>query len=243
MELLTITHRDFTMYIECGKFSGIWEKAKGNVGEANLLSTYTWTDGVESVVRGDETLVCGEKAQAVFFDNAEYPIWVEFNKHVDDAQFGSMLQSDNERFTFRKDVLAGFINYGNDIGRSELNIIYRIGKDTRRFTFGYEVLSTKLNYHEHWKKIVEDIESEYRMLALDYMKRTFHGFSPDVKGDTPRTDMVEHICGRAGEIHPCLPQHNRASAPQTARICGISACRQIETCSGGHGKRTGRAPV
>ena len=47
------------------------------------------------------------------------------------------------------------------------------------------MLSTKLNYHEHWKKIVEDIEAEYRMLALDYMKRTFHGFSPDTKGDTP----------------------------------------------------------
>ena len=49
-------------------------------------------------------------------------------------------------------------------------------------------MSTKLNYHEHWKQIIEDIESEYRMLSLDYMKRTFHGFSPDISGDTP--DLV-----------------------------------------------------
>ena len=47
------------------------------------------------------------------------------------------------------------------------------------------MLSTKLNYHEHWKTIIEDIEQEYRMLSLDYMRRTFHGFSPDVSGDTP----------------------------------------------------------
>ena len=51
--------------------------------------------------------------------------------------------------------------------------------------FGFDVLSTKLNYHEHWRKIIEDIENEYRMLSLDYMKRTFHSFSPDTKGETP----------------------------------------------------------
>lgn len=185
MEQLTIEHRDFTMYVECTKFDGIWDKAKRNVGEGNLLSTYTWTEGVESVKKDGKPLECGGKAPAVFFDNAEYPIWVDFKVDVDNAQFGSMLQSDNEHFTFRRGVLAGFINYGNDIGRSELNIIYKVGTEIRRFTFGYEVLSTKLDYHSHWKKIVEDIEHEYRMLSLDYMKRTFHGFSPDVNGDTP----------------------------------------------------------
>ena len=46
-------------------------------------------------------------------------------------------------------------------------------------------MSTKLNYHEHWKAIIEDIEQEYRMLSLDYMRRTFHGFSPDASGETP----------------------------------------------------------
>ena len=46
MDLLTIQHEDFTMYIECTKFDAIWNKAKGNVGEENLLSTYTWSEGV-----------------------------------------------------------------------------------------------------------------------------------------------------------------------------------------------------
>ncbi len=185
MELLTIEHEDFTMYVECSKYEAIWGKAVRNVGEDNLLTTYTWTDGVKSATIGDEPLENGSQAKAVFFDNAEYPIWVDFNKEVAHAQFGSMLQSDNERFTFRKKTLAGFINYGNEIGRSELQLIYNIGKEQKHFKLGYEVLSTKLNYHEHWKKIVEDIEAEYRMLALDYMKRTFHGFTPDTTGDTP----------------------------------------------------------
>ena len=185
MDLLTIRHEDFTMYVDCTKFDDIWNKAKSNVGEKDLLSTYTWSEGVVSVKRNGEPIVKGEKSPAVFFDNAEYPIWVDFKKHVEKAQFGSLLQSDNEKFTFRGSTLAGFINYGNDIGKSELNIVYQTSATTKRFTFGYEVLSTKLNYHEHWRKIIEDIEQEYRMLSLDYMKRTFHGFTPDRNGETP----------------------------------------------------------
>ena len=190
MELLTIEHRDFTMSIECSKFDAIWDKAVRNVGEENLTSTYSWSDGVVSVVRQDEdgneqSISHGEVAPAVFFDNAEYPIWVEFGNHVRSARFGSILQNDNENFSFRKGILAGFINYGNDIGKSEILIDYKVGSELRHFRFGFDVLSTKLNYHEHWRKIIEDIESEYRMLSLDYMRRTFHGFSPDTEGETP----------------------------------------------------------
>ncbi len=185
MDLLTIQHEDFTMYVECSKYEAIWGKAVRNVGRENLLTTYTWTDGVKSAMLNDEPIENGKQAQAVFFDNAEYPIWVDFGTHVSKAQFGSMLQADNDRFCFRGHTLAGFINYGNEIGRSELQLVYHTGKEQRNFKLGYEVLSTKLNYHEHWKKIIEDIEAEYRMLSLDYMKRTFHGFSPDTKGDTP----------------------------------------------------------
>lgn len=185
MDLLTVRHLDFTMYVECTKFDGIWNKAKRNVGEENLMSAYTWSEGVESVdINGRQLAASGEQAPAIFFDNTDYPIWVEFKKHVENAQFGSDLQNDNDRFSFRGHTLAGYINYGNDIGKSELNFVYQVGTASRRFTLGYEVLSTKLNYHEHWKKIVEDIEEEYRMLSLDYMRRTFHGFTPDTKGET-----------------------------------------------------------
>lgn len=173
------------MYVECSKYEAIWGKAVRNVGEDNLLTTYTWTDGVKSATIGDDALENGSQSRAVFFDNAEYPIWVEFGSHVSKAQFGSMLQADNDRFSYRGHTLAGFINYGNEIGRSELQLVYNIGKEQKHFKLGYEVLSTKLNYHEHWKKIIEDIEAEYRMLSLDYMKRTFHGFTPDTTGDTP----------------------------------------------------------
>ena len=190
MELLTVRHADFTMTIECGKFDAVWTKAKNNIGEQALHSTYSWTEGVASVTlntdEDERQIEKGETAPAVFFDNADYPIWVvEFADYVKDAQFGSELQGDNERFTFRRHILAGFLNYGNEIGKSEIHLIYETKEGTRRFTFSFEVLSTKLDYHEHWRSIIEDIEAEYRMLSLDYMRRTFHGFSPNQSGETP----------------------------------------------------------
>lgn len=190
MELLTIEHKDFTMIVECTKFDGIWNKAKSNVGEDKLYSTYSWSEGVVSVKRilnadHEIDIEQGVPALATFFDNADYPIWIEFKDYVKDAQFGSILQNDNDRFSFRRHILAGFINYKNEIGRSETQIIYKVDKETRTFRFGFEVLSTKLDYHEHWRAIVEDIEREYRMLSLDYMRRTFHGFSPDKNGEHP----------------------------------------------------------
>ena len=190
MELLTIRHRDFELSIECTKFDVTWEKAKNNVGEEALQSSYSWSDGVESVVflKGSDKempIEQGVRAKAVFFDNTDYPVWVDFKDYVKDAQFGSILQGDNERFTFHRHILAGYLNYGNEIGRSEIRLIYKVGNETRRFSFSFEVLSSKLDYHKHWKAIIEDIEREYRMLSLDYMRRTFHGFTPDKNGETP----------------------------------------------------------
>ena len=190
MELLTIKHQDFKMIVECAKFDDIWHKAKSNIGEECLHSTYSWSEGVSSVILsnyiGEEiTIENSQQAPAIFFDNTDYPIWVEFKDYVKKAQFGSILQSENEKFTFRRQILAGFFNYGNEVGRSEIQLIYQVGAETRSFVFSFEVLSTKLNYHEHWKAIIEDIEQEYRMLSLDYMRRTFHGFSPDASGETP----------------------------------------------------------
>ena len=82
MELLTIKHTDFTMTIECGKFDAIWAKAKNNIGEQQLFSKYSWTEGVLSVIRhtdkGEQQIENGKSADAIFFDNADYPIWVEF---------------------------------------------------------------------------------------------------------------------------------------------------------------------
>ena len=87
MELLTIKHQDFEMIVECAKFDDIWYKAKSNIGEECLHSTYSWSEGVSSVILsnhiGEEiTIENSQQAPAIFFDNTDYPIWVEFKNYV-----------------------------------------------------------------------------------------------------------------------------------------------------------------
>lgn len=194
MTLLTLVHEHFDLTIECTKFDGIWEKAKRNVGEDNLTCKYTWSEGVKSVELNSEdakdSITKDVPARAIFFDNTDYPIWVDFREGVTGARFASDLQADNDRFSYhqRGRILSGFLNFGNDIGRSEIRLQYELAGKREEFCLGFEVLSTKLNYHEHWQKIVEDIEAEYRILTLDYMRRTFHGFDPDTDGERP--DLV-----------------------------------------------------
>lgn len=193
MEILTLKHKDFKISIECARFDATWYKAKNNLGEDALTSTYSWSDEIEYAKiycnsdDSDEiiTINKGGQAQAIFFDNTDYPIWVEFEDYVTNAQWGSDLQSENDKFSFRRHILAGYLNYGNEIGRSEIKLVYRIKNETHKFSFSFEVLSSKLDYHKHWKAIIEDIEREYRMLSIDYMRRTFHGFAPDKKSETP----------------------------------------------------------
>lgn len=95
MELLRLEHQDFVMTIECTKFDAIWRKAKGNVGEEHLTSTYSWSEGVVSVDRfledgkSSESILKDMPAPAVFFDNTDYPTWIDFKEssHVKGARF------------------------------------------------------------------------------------------------------------------------------------------------------------
>ena len=157
MNLLCIDHQDFIMQIDCDKFQTIWNKAVGNVHKENLYSTYEWSEGVDIVCRNEIELENGKRGDAVFFDNADYPIWVEFKNAVKDASFNSPIRkvADSFKFHEKRQILSGCINYGNEIGRSEIIINYiLVSGERKRFIFKYDVLSTKLNYHEHWREII-----------------------------------------------------------------------------------------
>lgn len=191
---MVVKHPDFNLTVESVQFAKAWAKAVANVREENLMSRYNWSGGVQSVVRktagGAILLEKGADAPAVFFDNTDYPLWIEFNEEirVREASFEPPQQNENDNFSFhrRRQILSGFLNYGNEIGKSDITINYILESgEKRQFRFYFEVLSTKLDYHEHWRQIIKDIEAEYRMLSLDFMKRTYHSFSLGQERETP----------------------------------------------------------
>lgn len=197
MKTLCIKHDDFKLYIECQHFSRIWQKGNKNIGAERLTSTYKWTEGVSSAVLIDDEdnnttqeLTHGNpQEKAFFFELTDYAVWVEFKDYVTNAAIDTPRNDVNECFSWRKQqhILMGFLNYGNDIGRADLPLRYMKNGEWHRFVFSYDVISSKLDYHHDWRLILEDIEREYRMLSLDYLRRTYHGIST---GEGEQYDLV-----------------------------------------------------
>ena len=181
MDLLRIEHEDFTLTVESTQFQRMWNKGERILGRERLKSPYRWSEGVEHVmiVQDDterEIAQDNDGEAALFFEQTDYSVWVDFKKKTTKAWFDSPRKDVNDRFSWKesKQLLAGFLNYGNEIGRADMPIGYTVDGVQKRFVFSYDVISAKLDYHNDWKEILKDIEAEYRMLSLDYLRRTYH---------------------------------------------------------------------
>ena len=201
MDILRIKHRDFTLNIECEVYSERHYRGMQLLGGADhLTSTYHWTDGVEWVkhlnnfnennpdsigaIHADDP-----NEGAYFFEQTDYTIWAEFPSNVTDVEYINPRKDLKEHFKWRgaQHILMGYLNYGNEIGRADFEIAYTINGRREHFVFSYDVISTKLDYHRDWKVILRDIEEEYRMLSLDYLRQTYHGIS---QGDGESLDLI-----------------------------------------------------
>ena len=200
MHLLRVKHNDFVLTFECTKFQQRWEKGvKLLKGAHHLTSTYSCSDEAEvkhltpyNEDKADDigAIQLGNPNEgAFFFEQTDYSVWIEFVNGVTDARFIGNRAEDCEHFSYKpqRNILMGFLNYENEIGRADFPIAYTKDGVQKRFTFYYDVLSTKLDYHHDWKIILQDIEQEYRMLSLDYLRKTYHGIS---EGDGESFDLI-----------------------------------------------------
>ena len=196
MEILRIEHRDFILTFECEDWQKRWDKGRNLLGGADhLTSTYTTSDECTIVHengygnRRDVIAQGASNPNAFFFEQTDYSVWCEFNQNVTDVKVETNRQDVNKRFSFKshQQVLMGFLNYENEIGRADFPLSYTKDGEVKHFVFSYDVLSTKLDYHHDWKIILKDIEEEYRMLSLDYLRRTYHGIA---EGEGDSFDLI-----------------------------------------------------
>jgi len=204
MAKLLLEHMDFTLEIRGEKVAQNYANAQKALGDQALYAFYNFSEPCSTKVSLDgmgaselafdveASTSQGIKGKPFFFDWTDYSITVEFKQESRpigerDAWICTRQMSvrRNSDYHPRGGFLTCFINYQNDIGNSDLTVEYIVRGEKRSFTFGFQVLSSKLDYHSHWQKIVYDIEDEYRLLAFDYLKQTYHSFTQVANGETP----------------------------------------------------------
>ena len=193
MQVVKIIHDDFDLVIECNNFESTFNKAKKKQSQIYNSTSYTVNEGNISIYDFDSKVVENinvKNSYPVFFENKEYFIGINLkNNSIENPKISSRIKELEEKFFFRKEIrfLAGTINFGNDLGKSDLILSYSINSTIKRIKFEFEVFPTKLDYKNDYLKIIKDIEKNYPYLVLDFLKKTYSSFNT---GYAPNTDLI-----------------------------------------------------
>ena len=77
------------------------------------------------------------------------------------------------RASRQHEILSGILNFGNEIGQSDL-IVRLDGADYLRLEI--EVFPTKISYKEDYQAIITDVTTEIYNLVFDFLKKTYQGY-------------------------------------------------------------------
>lgn len=115
------------------------------------------------------------RLRPLFFEQQNYEIIIE-------PEEGHAVEFWHDNYNVRKNVtpvgkrggiLSGIINFGNEIGLSDL-VILLDGKHYLKLTI--EVFPSKISYKEDYKAIITDVTAEIYNLAFDFLKKTYDSF-------------------------------------------------------------------
>ena len=115
------------------------------------------------------------RLRPLFFEQQRYEIIIE-------PEEGHNVEFWHENYNIRKNVtpagrksnmLSGVINFGNEIGMSDLVVLVD-GKSYLKLTT--EVFPSKIGYKDDYKAIVADVTAEVYNLVFDFLKKTYDSF-------------------------------------------------------------------
>jgi hypothetical protein len=194
MQIIRVEHIDFELVIESNNLEPTFNKAKKKQSQISTATSYSVNEGSISIYNFEsKTLepLISDKTYPLMFENKDYFIGITFKNKalVQSPYIYSKLKEIEEKFFYREELgfLAGTINFGNDLGKSNLIVRYTKGNQSREINFQFEIFPTKLNYRSDYEKIVSDIEKEYPYLVLDFLKKTYTSFKT---GNSPNTDLI-----------------------------------------------------
>ena len=123
----------------------------------------------------------------IFYEQQNYEIIIEATDNHSIAFWHDNIHIRNKvSLASRKHpILSGVVNFGNEIGLSEL-CIQLDGTDYLRLIV--EVFPTKIDYVEDYKNIIDDVTREVYNLAFDFLKKTYLNYC---QGDSVNNSPVE----------------------------------------------------
>jgi hypothetical protein len=194
MQIIKVEHIDFDLVIECNNLETTFNKAQKKQSNILTATSYLVNEGnilIHDFESKSLVLLKSDKTYPLIFENKDYFIGITFKNKalVQSPYIYSKLKEVEEKFFYREELgfLAGTINFGNDLGKSNLILRYTKGNILQEINFQFDVFPTKLNYRSDFEKIVSDIEKEYPYLVLDFLKKTYSSFK---SGNTPNTDLI-----------------------------------------------------
>lgn len=133
--------------------------------------------------------------QAVFFENTDYPLIVKGNdkrlKYIDLVLAGHKRSDTEKKSQIISDggELYGTLNFNNQVGETDFRFRYQLddSDEMKELSFSTEVLSYKLDYRSDLKTIIADIEEEYALLSLSFLKDTYLHFR---RGQGKNTELI-----------------------------------------------------
>lgn len=181
-ELITIQTKKVTLTIKGRATHPVFENMEVHHGNSTL-KVYC-QDEYDIEVRADEGKGTNYSNNAgyfgvyslppIFFEQQTYNLFVEPEQEQVLSFWHDNLGVRNKITQVGKHgCLSGSINFGNEIGMSDL-VINVDGKEYLRLVI--EIFPTKLDYQADYKAIVADVTNEVYNVVFDFLKKTYLGY-------------------------------------------------------------------
>lgn len=124
---------------------------------------------------------------AFFFENTDYPLHVKPVKSDVKLLRLTIGKEQSEHVSAEDSIIFGSINYKNQVGRTDIKVLYEKEGKENTLSFTTEVLSYKMDYRTDLRSVIRDIEEEFAMLSYSFLKETYLTFRTS---DKDATDLI-----------------------------------------------------
>lgn len=124
---------------------------------------------------------------AFFFENTDYPLHVKTSNEDIKLLRLTIGREQSEHISAEDTIIFGSINYKNQVGKTDIKVLYEKEGKEETLSFTTEVLSYKMDYRTDLRNVIRDIEEEFAMLSYSYLKETYLTFRTS---DKDATDLI-----------------------------------------------------